>query len=162
VTTNARLLRASSFLEAEMSDEYPKALYRGDSKTYEHVIADGEEHEQHLREQGYVNYSELKEPEVIVIGKASGSGGELSKVKQELLDALKTIESKDEEILDLKETYIAENNQLRQQVRFLELGNLGAGDLQKILDEKQVKYGARDSKDELVKLVFDAEYPQEV
>ncbi len=145
-----------------MSDEYPKALYRGDSKTYEHVIADGEEHEQHLREQGYVNYSELKEPEVIVIGKASGSGGELSKVKQELLDALKTIESKDEEILDLKETYIAENNQLRQQVRFLELGNLGAGDLQKILDEKQVKYGARDSKDELVKLVFDAEYPQEV
>ena len=162
MTTNARLLRASSFLEAEMSDEYPKALYRGDSKTYEHVIADGEEHEQHLREQGYVNYSELKEPEVIVIGKAGGSSGELAKIKQELLEALQTIELKDEEILDLKETYIAENNQLRKQVRFLELGNLGAGDLQKILDEKQVKFGARDSKDELVKLVFDAEYPQEV
>lgn len=145
-----------------MSDEYPKALYRGDSKTYEHVIADGEEHEQHLREQGYVNYSELKEPEVIVIGKAGGSSGELAKIKQELLEALQTIELKDEEILDLKETYIAENNQLRKQVRFLELGNLGAGDLQKILDEKQVKFGARDSKDELVKLVFDAEYPQEV
>ena len=161
MTTNARLLRASSFLEAEMSDEYPKALYRGDSKIYEHVIADGEEHEQHLREQGYVNYSELKEPEIIVIGKASGSGGDLAKVKQELLDALKTIESKDEEILDLKESYIAENNQLRKQIRQLELCKLDADELRNILEEKQVKYGARDSKDVLVKLVFDAEYPEE-
>ena len=142
-----------------MSDEYPKALYRGDSKTYDHVIADGEEHEQHLREQGYVNYAELKETEVVVIGKASGSSGELSRVKQELLDALKLVEQKDEEILDLKESYIAETNDLRKQVRFLELGNLGAGELQKILEDKQVKYGARDSKEELVKLVFDAEYP---
>ncbi|WP_033134625.1 hypothetical protein [Acinetobacter sp. MN12] len=145
-----------------MSDEYPKALYRGDSKTYEHVIADGEEHEQHLRNQGYVNYSELKEPEVIVLGKVESSSGELAKVKQELLEALKTIESKDEEILDLKQSYIAENNQLRQQIRQLELSKLDAVELRKILDEKQVKYGARDSKDELVKLVFDAEYPQEV
>ncbi|MCH7312903.1 hypothetical protein [Acinetobacter sp. ANC 3882] len=142
-----------------MSDEYPKALYRGDSKTYEHVIADGEEHEQHLREQGYVNYAELKEPEVIVIGKASGSSGELNKVKQELLEALQTIEQKDEKILDLQSTFIAENNKLRQQIRQLELSKLDAGEIRKILDEKQVKYGARDSKDELVKLVFDAEYP---
>lgn len=145
-----------------MSDEYPKAVYRGDSKTYEHVIADGEEHEQHLREQGYVNYSELKEPELIVLGKASGSGGELAKIKQELLEALQSIELKDEEILDLKQTFIAENNHLRQLIRQLELSKLDAGELRKILDEKQVKYGARDSKDELVKLVFDAEYPQEV
>lgn len=64
MTTNARYMRASSFLEAEMSDEYPKALYRGDTKSYEHVIADGEDHEQHLREEGYVHYSELKEPEI--------------------------------------------------------------------------------------------------
>ncbi|WPE80195.1 hypothetical protein SB581_12055 [Acinetobacter baumannii] len=145
-----------------MSDEYPKALYRGDTKIYDHVIADGEEHEQHLREQGYVNYSELKEPEITVIGKASGSNGELTKVKQELLEALQTIKQKDEEILDLKETHIAENNKLRQQIRQLELSKLDAGELRKILDVKQVKYGARDSKDELVKLVFDAEYPQEV
>lgn len=142
-----------------MSDEYPKALYRGDSKTYDHVIADGEEHEQHLREQGYVNYSELKEPEITVIGKASSSIGELTKVKQELLEALQVIEQKDEEILDLKATHIAENNKLRQQIRQLELSKFDAGELRKILDEKQVKYGARDSKDELVKLVFDAEYP---
>lgn len=47
-----------------MSDEYPKALYRGDTESYVHVIADGEDHEQHLREEGYVNYSELKKPEI--------------------------------------------------------------------------------------------------
>ncbi|WP_202741488.1 hypothetical protein [Acinetobacter sp. 'aerobic (ED)'] len=148
-----------------MSDEYPKALYTGNTNQYEVSIANDSEHEQELREQGYVNYSELKEPEVIVIGKASGSGvssSELTKVKQELLEALNKIEQKDEEILDLKATHIAETNELRKQVRFLELGNLAAGDLQKILEDKQVKYGARDSKDELVKLVFEAEYPQEV
>lgn len=145
-----------------MSDEYPKALYIGNTKQYEVSIANDGEHEQELRDQGYVNYSELKEPEITVIGKASGSGvssGELTKVKQELLEALQTLEQKDEEILDLKATHIAENNKLRQQIRQLELSKLDAGELRKILDEKQVKYGARDSKDELVKLVFDAEYP---
>lgn len=144
-----------------MSKSYPRALYIGDSKNNEYVIADGEEHEAQLRQQGYVHFLELPEhvPEVEIVGKVIDPNDELEQIKQELLDALKTIESKDEEIMDLKETYIAENNQLRKQVRFLELGNLGAGDLQKILDEKQVKFGARDSKDELVKLVFDAEFP---
>lgn len=150
------------FWSIEMSDEYPKALYIGNTKQYEVSVASDSEHEQELREQGYVNYAELKEPEITVIGKTTGSGGELTKVKQELLEALQTIEQKNEEILDLKATHIAENNKLRQQMRQLELSKLDAGELRKILDEKQVKYGARDSKDELVKLVFDAEYPQEV
>ncbi|WP_332605475.1 hypothetical protein [Acinetobacter sp. ESBL14] len=145
-----------------MSNNYPRALYVGDSKNNEYVIADGEEHEAQLRQQGYVHFLELPEhvPEVEIVGKVIDPNDELEQTKQKLLEALKTIESKDEEILDLKETYIAENNKLRQQIRQLELSKLDAGELRKILDEKQVKYGARDSKDELVKLVFDAEYPK--
>lgn len=151
-----------------MSNEYPKALYAGNTKRYQYEIANDQDHEHQLREQGYVNYSELKEPEVVVVGKASNSNTELTEVKKELLDALKSIEikdkelqEKDEEILNLQSAYIAENNKLRQQIRQLELSKLDAGELRKILDEKQIKYGSRDGKDELVKLVFDSEYPVE-
>ncbi|MCH7391822.1 hypothetical protein [Acinetobacter dispersus] len=145
-----------------MSNNYPRALYRGDSIINELVFVYTKEQEDEMKQQGYMHFSELPEhvAEIEVIGQVIKPNNELAKIKQELLNALKTIEQKEDEILDLKQTYIAENNQLRQQVRFLELGDLGAGDLQKILDEKQVKYGARDSKDELVKLVFDAEYPK--
>ncbi|WP_335954060.1 hypothetical protein [Acinetobacter higginsii] len=144
-----------------MSNNYPRALYIGDSKNNEHVIADGEEHEAQLRQQGYVHFLDLPEhvPEIEVIGQVVDPNNELAEIKQELLEALQANEQKNEEILDLKQTFIAENNQLRQQIRQLELSKLDAGELRKILDEKQVKYGARDSKDELVKLVFDAEYP---
>lgn len=144
-----------------MTTNYPRALYIGDSKNNYYAIADGEEQETQLRKQGYVHFLELPEyvPEVEIVGQVIDPSKELAEVKQELLEALKTIEQKDEEILDLKATHIAENNKLRQQIRQLELSKLDAGELRKILDEKQVKYGARDSKDELVKLVFDAEYP---
>ncbi len=149
------------FWSTEMSNNYPRALYIGDSKNNEHVIADGEEHEAQLRQQGYVHFLDLPEhvPEIEVIGQVVDPNNELAEIKQELLEALQANEQKNEEILDLKQTFIAENNQLRQQIRQLELSKLDAGELRKILDEKQVKYGARDSKDELVKLVFDAEYP---
>ncbi|MEG2267973.1 MAG: hypothetical protein RSC68_27070 [Acinetobacter sp.] len=140
--------------------EYPKALYSGDKKHYEDAVAHDEAHEQELRELGFVNYIEL--PEYESCSSNSINSSEAQDLKQELLEALKTIESKDAEILDLKQTYIAETNQLRKENRLLELSGFGASELQKILDEKQVKYGSRDGKDELVKLVFDFEYPVEV
>lgn len=151
-----------------MSDEFPKALYKGDLKNYNFATAFDADAEEQLRSEGYVHFAELPEPKAIVVSKVSGSSEELNNIKQELLDALQDNENLKEENeklteenLDLKQTYIAENNELRKQVRLLELSNLDAGELRKILDEKQIKYGSRDGKDELVKLVFGSEYPIE-
>lgn len=144
-----------------MSDEYPKALYKGDKKNHNFATAFDGDVENQLREDGYVDYKDLAEHEETIESETKSDSADVKDLKQELLDALKKNEEKDEEILDLKQTYIAENNKLRQQVRQLELGNLDASELRNILDEKQIKYGSRDGKDELVKLVFDSEYPAE-
>lgn len=120
MTTNARILRASSFLEAEMSDEYPKALYRGDTESYVHVIADGEDHEQHLREEGYVNYSELKKPEIVVVGKVSGSSGELEKFQKELLEALNANQELEEQLSIAQEQFDSQLKNLQTEKEKLE------------------------------------------
>lgn len=149
------------FWSIEMS-EYPKALYKGDNKHYQFTTVENEAQEAEFRENEYVSFHEL--PAHVEQPQHMGESVDSSNVnglKHELLEALQKNEEKDEEILTLKQTYISENNKLRKQVRWLELGNLGAGDLQKILEDKQVKFGARDSKEELVKLVFDSEYPVE-
>ncbi len=144
-----------------MSDEYPKALYKGDKKNHNFATAFDDDAEVQLRDDGYVDYKDLPEYEESFASETKSDSADVKDIKQELLDALKKNEEKDEEILDLKQTYIAENNKLRRQVRQLELGNLDASELRNILDEKQIKYGSRDGKDELVKLVFDSEYPTE-
>ncbi len=161
MTTNARYMRASSFLEAEMSDEYPKALYRGDTKSYEHVIADGEDHEQHLREEGYVNYSELKEPEIVVVGKVAGSSGELKQVQEELLEALKKNKFLEEQLATATGEYIVQINKLKKENDSYKYSAMDAGELKAILDEKGIKYGSRDGKDVLVNLVLESLYPKE-
>ncbi len=149
------------FWSIEMS-EYPKALYKGDNKHYQFTTVENEAQEAEFRENEYVSFHELpihvEQPQHI--GESVDSSY-VKSLKQELIEALQKNEQKDEEILTLKQTYIAENNALRKQVRWLELGNLGANELQEILEEKQIKYGSRDGKDELVKLVFDSEYPVE-
>lgn len=136
-----------------MSDEYPKALYRGDKQAYEHVIADGEEHEAHLRSTGYVDYLDLDEakPEVEVIAKASGSNGELA-------DAKKKIQELTEQLDTEKGEYISQINELQKENATLKYSAMDAGELKAILDEKGIKYGSRDSKDVLVQHVLESEF----
>lgn len=149
------------FWSTEMSDEYPKALYRGDTKSYEHVIADGEDHEQHLRDEGYVNYSELKESEIVVVGKVSGSSGELKKVQEELLDALNKNQILEEQLATAKGEYISQINALKKENDNYKYSAMDAGELKAILDEKGVKYGSRDGKEVLVGYVLESLYPKE-
>lgn len=139
-----------------MSDEYPKALYRGDKQAYEHVIADGEEHEAHLRSTGYVDYLNLDEakPEVEVIAKASGSSGELAEAK-------KKIQELTEQLNTAKEEYISQMNGLLKENATLKYSAMDAGELKAILDEKGIKYGSRDGKDVLVQHVLESEFSTE-
>lgn len=149
------------FWSTEMSDEYPKALYRGDTKSYEHVIADGEDHEQHLREEGYVHYSELKEPEVVVVGKVSGSSDELKKIQEELLEALNKNQLLEEQLTTAQGEYISQINALKKENDTYKYSAMDAGELKAILDEKGIKYGSRDGKDVLVNYVLESLYPKE-
>jgi len=136
-----------------MSDEYPKALYRGDKQAYEHVIADGEEHEAHLRSTGYVDYLDLDEalPEVKIVGTASGSSGELAEAKKQILELT-------EQLNTAKGEYIIRINELKKENATLKYSAMDANELKAVLDEKGIKYGSRDGKDSLVKLVLDSEY----
>lgn len=43
-----------------MTQEYPKMLYTGDTKHYQHIIADDAEHEAKLKDQGYADYADLE------------------------------------------------------------------------------------------------------
>lgn len=149
------------FWSTEMSDEYPKALYRGDTKSYEHVIADGEDHEAQLREDGYVHYSELKEPEIEVVGKVSGSNGELKKVQEELDEALKKNQFLEEQLATAQGEYISQINVLKKENDTYKYSAMDAGELRAILDEKGIKYGSRDGKEVLVGYVLESLYPKE-
>ena len=54
---------------------YPKMLYKGDTKHYQHILADDQDHESDLKDQGYVDFSDLEE----WTGIASGVVGSASK-----------------------------------------------------------------------------------
>ncbi|MCZ3068071.1 hypothetical protein NYZ02_05495 [Acinetobacter baumannii] len=144
-----------------MSDEYPKALYRGDTKSYEHVIADGEDHEKRLRKEGYVHYSELNEPEIIVVENAASSSGELKKVQEELLEALKKNQFLEEQLATAQGKYISQINALKKENDIYKYSAMDAGELKAILDEKGIKYGSRDGKEVLVSYVIEDLYPTE-
>lgn len=45
--------------------EYPKALYKGHKKNHEYVVTKNAEHEQELREAGYLDHWDLPDDEVI-------------------------------------------------------------------------------------------------
>jgi hypothetical protein len=197
-----------------MSDEYPKALYRGDKQVHEHVIADGEEHEAHLRSTGYVDYLDLveaepeegpedvktsNEPEEIDLSayvplaqfdaiaekltqteeqlgeksleleKAQGQitslegqhaevivnlEGEVNRLKEEIA-AAPSASGVPQEVYD---AVYQEREQLKKENAQLKYSAMDANELKAVLDEKVIKYGSRDGKDTLVKLVLDSEY----
>ncbi|MGL2989185.1 hypothetical protein ACSVHR_03105 [Acinetobacter nosocomialis] len=194
-----------------MSDEYPKALYRGDTKSYEHVIADGEDNEQHLRKEGYVHYSELKEPEIknttdeleevdldafvpveqfdLLAEKLTETEEKLNEKTIELERAqeqityiegqhAKVISNLEGEINSLKEAltevpaaigipqedydavYQEREKLLKENAQY-KYSAMSAADLRVVLDGKGIKYGSRDEKPALVKLVLESLYPKE-
>lgn len=156
------------FWRNEMSTNYPRALYKGDQKNNEYVIADGEDHEAKLREQGFVHFLELPEPdpvpedsEIEIIGKVVSSE-ELEQVQKKLLEALKTNKELEEQLATAKGEYISRINALKKENDTYKYSAMDAGELKAILDEKGVKYSSRDGKDVLVNHVLEILYPVEV
>ena len=153
------------FRSMQMSNEYPKALHKGNQKNFESLIAQNAEQEEELRENGYKNYSELPEAEDVVdIKYSSGTepnNEELDQVKTELLEALKKNELYEEQLQTAQSEYILKVNELQKENSILKFNAMDATELKEILDSKEVKYGSRDGKDVLVGLVIAAVYPEE-
>lgn len=144
------------FWRTEMSNDYPKMLYKGDLVNFKYATANSEEHEEELKADGWVEHRELEDakPEVEVIAKASGSSGELAEAKkkiQELTGQLDTAKSE----------YISRMNALLKENATLKYSAMDAGELKAILDEKGIKYGSRDGKDVLVQHVLESEFSTE-
>ena len=152
---------------------YPKMLYKGNQENYQTVIADDEDHESELIEQGWCEYGKLPKstPDMKY---ASGvldrsqekstdsfinqerfelATQELAETKQELVTANEEIERLNQIIA----TGSAENAELRKKLRIKELEDTSADDLKALLTERNVQFGARDSKAVLLNLVIETE-----
>ncbi|MDA3588226.1 hypothetical protein KWE44_09305 [Acinetobacter baumannii] len=158
---------------------YPKMLYKGDLIKFEFTTAVSEEHEEELKAVGWIEHSELGEPEAVSEIKHAEVGTDESFVPVEQFDSLaeklakteeqlatakaeyiRQVNEKQTEINELKsviEKGSAENIELRRQLRTKELEGQSADELKAILNERGVTFGARDSKPELVQLVLKSE-----
>ena len=123
---------------------YPKMLYKGDQENYQTVIADDEDHEAELIADGWANYGELSE----TISKPNPEGIiENSLIPTEQFDALAS------KVVELEQ----ENAELSKKLRIKELEDTSADDLKALLTERNVQFGARDSKAVLLNLVIETE-----
>lgn len=133
-----------------MSNEYPKMLYKGDLVNFEYTTANSEEHEEELKAEGWVEHRDLEaaKPEVEVITQASASSGELAEAKKKIIKL-------EEQLATANGEHISQINELLKENATLRYSAMGANDLRAILDEKGIKYGSRDEKPALVKLVLE-------
>ena len=127
--------------------QYPKMLYKGDQENYQTVIADDEDHEAELIADDWIQYGDLPEQgENQYIGEAH-SIDSAALVPVEQFDALAL------KVAELEQ----ENAELSKKLRIKELEDTSADDLKVLLTERNVPFGARDSKAVLLNLVIESD-----
>lgn len=151
------------FRSTEMSKEYPKMLYKGDLVNFEYATAHSVEHEDEMKESGWIEHHELSLPDDSPdIKNAADEKEEVdlsAYVPVEQFDAVaKKLAETEDQLATAKGEYIHQINELLKENANLKYSAMGANDLKAILDQKGIKFGSRDEKDALVKLVLDSEY----
>ena len=134
-----------------MKNDYPKMLYMGNLAAYQTAIAESEDHEFDLKEQGWLEYNELEEGQI-----SADLPGE-DTTENELIASLEN------EVSFLKDELIKSENQnktLVHKLRIKELEDLKTDELQKILTEKEISFNVRDGKPVLIDLIANSELPQ--
>lgn len=130
-----------------MNQEYPKMLYKGSQVKYTYEIAQHEAREDELREQGWIGFYDLpKQSENQYIGEAH-SIDSAALVPVEQFDALAL------KVAELEQ----ENAELSKKLRIKELEDTSADDLKALLTERNIPFGARDSKAVLLNLVIESD-----
>ncbi|MEL1746089.1 hypothetical protein V2W63_19180 [Acinetobacter baumannii] len=140
---------------------YPKMLYKGDKVNFEYALAETGEHEDQLKEQGWIEHSELGEPiqetDTIKDASASDKGFVSLEEYEAILNERNEALTKITELEGVIKKGSAENIELHRQLRTKDLEGQSADELKAILNERGVTFGARDSKPELVQLVLKSE-----
>ena len=133
-----------------MPQEYPKALYTGDQTNYEMSIAQGVEDEQLLRDSGHVDFADLPEssPEM-----KYASGGGANTISPSALVPVEQFDALALKVAELEQ----ENAELSKKLRIKELEDTSADDLKALLTERNVTFGARDTKAVLLNLVIESD-----
>lgn len=134
-------------------------LYQGNQTDYQHITADDAEQEEILRAEGWKDYGDLPEssPSVadgVVDGRLGGDS------QSSLSVELEAAQSEIERLNAVIQAGMAENKELRNQLRFKELEDTPADELKAMLDAAGVKYKANDSKPVLAQAVLDLENSQ--
>jgi thioesterase domain-containing protein len=127
--------------------QYPKMLYKGNQEEYQTAIADDEDHEAELVADNWVEYSDLPEQsENQHIGEAYS------------IDSAALVPVEQFDALALKVTELEqENAELSKKLRIKELEDTSSDDLKALLTERNVQFGARDSKAVLLNLVIESD-----
>lgn len=146
---------------------YPKMLYKGNQEKYQTVIADDEDHEVELVEQGWLEYGELPEreqgmedPYVEGVKSSMLEVGEFQynsevEVHSQTKLKLETANTEIERLNQIIAVGSAENADLREQLAKdpTDYNDLKIDELQALLDGKGIKYLKRDGKDTLIGLL---------
>ena len=127
--------------------QYPKMLYKGDQENYQTVIAYKEDHEAELIADGWADYGELPEFQDPYAETADKSSDPIGFVPTEQFDALAS------KVVELEQ----ENAELSKKLRIKELDDTSADDLKALLTERNIPFGARDSKAVLLNLVIESD-----
>lgn len=166
--------------------EFPKMLYLGTVQTYQHKVAQNEDHEAKLQELGFVDFTDLEnEAENMSAGLSSISNEDFKNayVSVEQFDAVSEELVQKELQLNVAQTqrdqFKTENDDLKAQlnkeretnqqlqkiidafqpeatkapVNTVDYNSMTTDQLRTILDEKKVKYLARDKKEALLALL---------
>lgn len=143
---------------------YPKMLYKGNQKEYQTIIADDQDHEAKLADQGWLEYGELPERESgmtdpYMDDRAAGSidGTSVAEQNKELQGQLGESKAEIARLKEVIEKGSAENAELHKKLRIKELEDMPADELKKLLDDVGVTYQARDGKPVLVQLALNHE-----
>ncbi|MFW3962186.1 hypothetical protein [Acinetobacter radioresistens] len=150
-----------------MEKNYPKMLYKGDQSNFQHIIAENSELERQLKDQGWQEHAELKEPDPV-----DSNGLDIGFTDQESFQYTDGVSQAEyDEVVSQRDSAVAKITELEEQlanekrdnasyrktIRYKEIEDLPADDLRQILDDRKITYGARTGKPELVSMVLESE-----
>lgn len=127
--------------------QYPKMLYKGSQAKYTYEIAQHEAHEDELREQGWTGFYDLPEQS------ENQHIGEVHSIDSAALIPVEQFDALALKVAELEQ----ENAELSKKLRIKELEDTSADDLKALLTERNVQFGARDSKAVLLNLVIESD-----
>lgn len=127
--------------------QYPKMLYKGNQEKYQTVIADDEDHEAELLADDWSQYGDLPEQS------ENQYTGEAHSIDSAVLTPVEQFDALALKVAELEQ----ENAELSKKLRIKELEDTSADDLKALLTERNVQFGARDSKAVLLNLVVETE-----